>query len=184
MPSPVSPWHNRESALAVGWLMMYEDHTPGVQTMNNGSVALDDRSELQPDTGLRILPEYGGQTRTEPRYIAGAPELLVEVSRSSRNIDLEAKLKVYERAGVLEYVVCAAEPDQVIWHTRRGKKLVVVPPGGDGLYRSTAFPGLWLDPRALLADDFKSLLKALNRGLATPEHAAFVARLAQARQTS
>ena len=39
------------------------------------------------------------------------------------------------------------------------------------------------DPRALLADDLKGLLEALDRGLATPEHAAFVARLAQARQT-
>jgi hypothetical protein len=49
------------------------------------------------------------------------------------------------------------------------------------LYRSTVFPGLWLDPQALLKDDIDIVVKALERGLATPEHAAFVQRLAAAR---
>jgi hypothetical protein len=40
------------------------------------------------------------------------------------------------------------------------------------------FPGLWLDPAALLADDGPALVAALERGLATAEHAAFIARLA------
>ncbi|MBV8678664.1 MAG: hypothetical protein JO355_15990, partial [Planctomycetaceae bacterium] len=48
----------------------------------------------------------------------------------------------------------------------------------DGCYHSEAFPGLWLDPRALLDDDLDGLMATLERGLATAEHAAFVARLA------
>jgi hypothetical protein len=39
------------------------------------------------------------------------------------------------------------------------------------------FPGLWLDPAALVAGDAQTVLAALSRGLATPEHTAFVARL-------
>jgi hypothetical protein len=49
------------------------------------------------------------------------------------------------------------------------------------LYRSTAFPGLWLDPQALLTGDRKRLREVVDLGCATPEHAAFVARLAAAR---
>jgi hypothetical protein len=162
---------------------MYERHTPGVAAKGSGTIILDDLSEPEPDAALHILPECGGQTRLEGRYDAGAPELVTEISLSSKEVDLGAKLKDYERAGVLEYVVVVAEPAQVIWHERRDNKLVVVTPTEDGLYHSTVFPGLWLDPRALLADDLKGLLEALDRGLATPEHAAFVARLAQARQT-
>ena len=48
----------------------------------------------------------------------------------------------------------------------------------DGTLRSRAFPGLWLDPAALLAGDIAAVLATLERGLASPEHAAFVAELA------
>jgi hypothetical protein len=50
-------------------------------------------------------------------------------------------------------------------------------PGPDGTYRCEVFPGLWLDPAALLAGNVPQLRAVLDAGLATPEHAAFVARL-------
>jgi hypothetical protein len=75
------------------------------------------------------------------------------------------------------------EPDEVLWHVLQGGKLVAMPPGPDGLYRSAVFPGLWLDPQALLSGDRRRVRAALEQGLATPEHAAFVARLAAARGT-
>ena len=50
--------------------------------------------------------------------------------------------------------------------------------GPDGVFRSEVFPGLWLDPEALIADDMDRLIATLDRGLATPEHAAFAAQLA------
>jgi len=43
--------------------------------------------------------------------------------------------------------------------------------------RSEVFPGLWLDADALLRRDRKRLLSVLRQGLASPEHAAFVAKL-------
>jgi hypothetical protein len=51
----------------------------------------------------------------------------------------------------------------------------------DGILRSTVFPGLWLDPAALMSDDFATLLEVLQRGLESQEHAVFAARLRQAR---
>jgi hypothetical protein len=37
------------------------------------------------------------------------------------------------------------------------------------------FPGLWLDPVALAKRDMAKVFEVLEQGLATPEHAAFVA---------
>jgi hypothetical protein len=46
-----------------------------------------------------------------------------------------------------------------------------------GIYRSEVFPGLWLDPSALLRGDTPSVQTTLQRGLASQEHSDFVARL-------
>ncbi len=108
------------------------------------------------------------------------PELVVETARSSRTIDLGSKRDDYERAGVLEYIVVALDTKEVHWHVRRDDKLVRIEPDADGIYRSAVFPGLWLDAAALLSKDLAGVLAVLERGLATPEHAAFVARLADA----
>ena len=114
------------------------------------------------------------------KYIGGAPELVVEVAKSSRKFDLGAKRDDYERAGVREYIVVTLDPDEVHWFVRRGRKLVKMRRDRDGLYRSKVFPGLWLDPTALLRRDFAAVLATLDRGLASPEHAEFVAKLAAA----
>ena len=107
------------------------------------------KSEPQPDAQLRILSEYGGRTQADRRFVRGVPELLVEVSHTSRYTDLGPKFEDYERVGVLEYVVRAIEPDEVLWFVLREGRFIELPPGPDGIYRSEVFPGLWLDPEAL-----------------------------------
>ena len=47
------------------------------------------------------------------------------------------------------------------------------------MIRSRVFPGLWLDVKALLKGDLARVLAVLQQGLASPEHAAFVKRLAK-----
>jgi hypothetical protein len=100
------------------------------------------------------------------------------VARSSRAIDLGVKKSDYRRAGVPEYVVAEIDPDRIHWFVLRNRRYVQQAPGPGGIFRSTVFPGLWLDARALYAGDLDGLIAALERGLATPEHAAFAARLA------
>jgi Uma2 family endonuclease len=181
IPSPVGPEHGRAHVPALVWLSYYEENTPGVEVLDNTSTVLGPQSEPQPDAQLRILSECGGRTETDRRFVQGVPELLVEVSHTTRYIDLGPKLDDYERAGVWDYVVCALEPDEVLWHVRQEGKLTAVSPDADGIHRSRVFPGLWLDPAALLARDTRRLRAVLDQGLATPEHAVFVARLAAAR---
>jgi hypothetical protein len=178
--SPLGRKHGGSSLEICGWLAWYQAHTPGVEGLADATTVMDDLGVPQPDAQLRIRPEYGGQTRDEGKYVGGAPELAVEIARSTRLFDLGAKRTDYERAGIREYIVVTIDPNDVHWHRRRGKKLVKVRPDHDGLYRSKVFPGLWLDPVALLNGDIVAVFATLDRGLASPEHAAFVAQLADA----
>ncbi len=179
MPSPQKMPHGRSQHLVSHWLGEYEDATPGTEVLVNSTNILGPQSEPEPDACLRILPECGGQTWEDAdEYLNGAPELIAEVAWATESIDLHAKKRDYEKAGVREYVVVALRMKRVFWfHRRRGKFKELVP-GADGLFRSTVFPGLWLDPAALLRHDRKRLLAVLRQGLASPEHGTFVAKLA------
>ena len=177
MASPSGWRHGIVHAQGLLWVGTYRAFTPGVEVLDNASTVLDDESEVQPDISVRIAPGRGVQTRNLGSIIQGAPELIIEVADTSRRIDLGPKLGDYDRAGALEYVVLGVEPAEVFWHVRRDGHLARVGPDGDGLYRSRAFPGLWLDPVALANNDGPALLATLQRGRASPEHAAFVAHL-------
>jgi Uma2 family endonuclease len=181
MPSPLRNKHGETDRHVGGWLFLYKRSTPGVMSPANATTKLGIDSEPQPDGQLRIPAELGGQTRVENEYIVGAPELVVEIGNSSRSYDLNAKKSAYEKAGVLEYLFVGLEPEEIRWFVRRDGIFQENPPGQDGIHRSEVFPGLWLDARALFAEDLNGLIDALDRGLATPEHAAFVADLAARR---
>jgi Uma2 family endonuclease len=182
MPSPMRTDHGRESHLISGWLFHYQLHTPGIEGADNVTVKLDPESEPQPDSQLYIPAELGGQSAIDQAgYFTGPPELVVEVTRSSRAYDLGAKKADYERAGVQEYLVVEIDPDRIRWFVRRGKRFEELTPDTDGVFRSQVFPGLWLDPRAFYNGDLTRLIEVLAQGLATPEHAAFAATLAERR---
>ena len=179
MPSPVRyRRHGRPHALLMGWLIHYEAETPGVETADNSTARLDLDNEPQPDAVLLIDPARGGQARiSEDDYIENAPELVAEVASSSVSIDLSTKLHVYRRNGVREYVVWRVLDRSVDWFVLRHGQYTRLVPDEEGLLRSETFPGLWLDVPALLRGDVAGVLAAVQRGLTSPEHNAFVARL-------
>jgi Uma2 family endonuclease len=178
MPSPLKPRHGRMHTKVIRWLSEYEEATPGTEALDNTTDILGPDSEPQPDACLLILPEKGGQTReNEDGYLEGPPELIAEVASSTESYDLHSKKRDYERAGVKEYVVIALRQARVFWFISRHGKFEELAPEPDGILRSEVFPGLWLDPAALLRRDSPRLLEVLRQGLATPEHAAFVAKL-------
>ncbi len=144
----------------------------------NATTILGAGTEVQPDHQIRILSERGGLARIVDGYVHGAPELVVEVAWSSRDYDLGEKKEDYERGGIPEYLVIEVDPDRIHGFALRDGRFVDLPADPDGIFRSEVFPGLWFDPRAFFAEDTEGLIGTLERGLATPEHAAFVARLA------
>lgn len=179
MPSPVGRAHGKAQVPVIVWLSYYAENTPGAEVLDNATTILGWKSELQPDGLLRVLPERGGRTSNERGFVRGAPELIIEVSKATRYVDLGPKLADYEQAGVLEYVVRALDPDEVFLFRQEQGTLIERPLDEDGLYRLTSFPGLWLDPQALIEGDTRRLRAVVDLGLATPEHAEFVARLGE-----
>ena len=105
-----------------------------------------------------------------------APELVAEVASSSVSYDLHAKLHVYRRNGVREYIVWRVLEQAIDWFVSAGQ-YERLPVDANGWLRSAVFPGLWLDPAALVRSDLATVLASVQQGLGSPEHAAFVARL-------
>jgi Uma2 family endonuclease len=183
MPSPLRNDHGRYDDLVSFWVVSYRRFTKGLSSGKNSTVILDYGSEVQPDGHLKIRSELGGQTRIEDGYIVGAPELVIEISRSSRVFDLGPKKAIYERAGVWEYIVAELDPDRLHWFVRSGDRFSELDADPDGIYRSRMFPGLWLDADAFYAEDLDQIAEVLEQGVATPEHSEFAAKLAARRES-
>ena len=179
VPSPVRHrYHGHQHTHLISWLGYYEAHTPGVEASDNVTVRLDLDNEPQPDALLFIDPACGGHALIDADgYIEGAPELVAEVASSSVSYDLHAKLRVYRRNGVREYIVWRVGEQAIDWFVLRAGQYERAPVEAHGLVRSAVFPGLWLDPAALLRGDLATVLAIVQQGLGSPEHATFVARL-------
>ncbi len=178
MPSPRSRAHGSQDSAAGFWLAYYAGFTPGCEASNQETWLML-RDAPQPDCCLFIQPEYGGQSGLEGGYGSGAPELIVEVAVSSAARDLGPKLRLYRQAGVQEYINVLVEESRVIWRRLVAGGWVVLQPDAARLLRSAIFPGLWLDPAALVQKDIPRLTEVLRQGLKSPEHRRFVETLAK-----
>jgi len=179
-PSPVRfEDHGKQQFNLIGWLWRYVIETPGVAGGDNSSLRLDLDNEPQPDAHLMIKPGFGGQVKIDNEgYIVGAPELVAEVAASSASYDLHSKLHVYRRNGVKEYIVWRVEDEQIDWFVLQKGNFEPLAPI-KSLLKSEVFPGLWLDAKAMLADDLAGVAKAVDKGTATGEHRDFVTKLAR-----
>ena len=179
MASPVRQrYHGKQHYHLLTWFGHYEAGTAGVEGGDNSTVRLDLNNEPQPDCVFFIQPEKGGQVHIDDEgYINGAPDLVAEVAASRASYDLHDKLEAFRRTGVREYIVCRVLDGRVDWFVLRGGQYELILPAADGILRSTLFPGLWLDPSALLRGDLAAVLAVVHQGLNTPEHAAFQAEL-------
>lgn len=178
-PSPVNfVNHGEPHAGIIFWLGSYRAHTPGVRLGDNSTVRLDMDNEPQPDVLMMIEQERGGRGVIDADgYIEGGPELVAEVAASSASIDLHAKFRAYRRNRVQEYLVWRVLDEAIDWFVLRRGRYVLLKPDAAGVVRSTAFPGLWLDPAAMLRSDFPTLLAVLHQGMASVEYQAFRTRL-------
>jgi Uma2 family endonuclease len=178
MPPPASGgFHAEPQFNFVAFLGTYAWSTPGVRGGDNASLRLDMKSMPQPDAYLAIEPSYGGRIRHDEKGIViGAPDLIGEISASSVSYDLHIKKEIYRRNDVKEYVVWRTKEHAIDWFILRGEQYEPLPMAA-GVYRSELFPGLWLAATALIASDFATVKRALEQGLASPEHGAFVEQL-------
>jgi Uma2 family endonuclease len=184
MASPVSAFHGNPHADVVGWLHVYRLATPGTDVADNTTIRLDVRNVPQPDAVLYTLATCGGPVEiSDDGYIQGAPELAVEVSTTSASVDLGPKMTAYARNGIREYIVWRTHDEVLDWFVLRSGAYEPKQPDAHGVFRSEAFPGLWLDRLAMLERNLTQVNAVLQQGLQSLEHARFVAEL-QSRSTS
>ena len=144
----------------------------------DGSVRLDADNEVQPHALLRIDAACGGQSRVAADgFIEGAPELVVEISGSSASYDLHAKLHIYRRAGVCEYIVWRVYDRALDWFVLEEGRFEAQTPDDQGVLSSRVFPGLRVPVAAMLDGKLAEVLAAVQQGVQMPEHAAFVKEL-------
>jgi hypothetical protein len=178
MPSPLSLEHGLMDSDVGIWLGTYRMATPGTES-GHSVTSFILKETPQPDNFLRILPEYGGSSRTEGKYLGGRPELLAEICLSSASYDLHIKLRLYEAAGIPEYLAILLFEQKVRWHALVDGRYQLLAPDRHGILRSRIFPGLWLDSKALLTRNLQQVLARLQKGLQSSEHKRFVAEMAR-----
>lgn len=157
--SPVRlPQHAEPHGDMVFWLKAYQLLHRDCRAADNGTVRLDERNEPQPDV---MLYRSGPDRLDDDDYLAGAPELAVEVSASSASYDLGPKMEAYRRNGVREYVVWQILEERIDWFRLTDGKYESVAPV-DGIIESAEFPGLRLNIAAMLSGDLAAVQAALG----------------------
>ena len=170
--------HARNHTLVLAWLNWYLDSTPNVEALTVPTVRLPDGREPEPDATLRLISSEEEQIEDEEHdgWVTFLPGLAVEVSDATRLRDAGPKRRDYERNGVAEYLMLDLPGRRARWFARGDDGAYAeLAADADGLLKSRAFPGLWLDPAAFFAGDRAALKAASAAGLASAEHAAFLA---------
>lgn len=161
MPSPVRyTQHAAPDFLIQTWLGTYSAKTPGTQGAANSTIVFDRDNVPQPDALLRFT-EGGGSQVGADGFLQGAPELIVEISASTVSIDTHAKLRMYRRNGVREYLVWRVLDGALDWWLLEGEEYVRNETNAEGMLESRVFPGLKVRPEALLAMDAAAVLAGL-----------------------
>jgi Uma2 family endonuclease len=162
VPSPLrGDYHGEPHGFVMLWLGYYAMHVPEAHCMDNTTLFLDGRVEVQPDAML-WKPEPGRAFMREDGYIERAPQLIVEVAGSSVSYDVHEKKEAYRRNGVDEYVVWRVLDGAIDWFRLQDGEYVLIEPDANGLIESEQFPGLRLHVPSMLAGDLASVLARLQ----------------------
>jgi len=175
MASPIRlERHGGPQGAVQTWFGQYLVRLPGVRMYGPSTFRVDEANEVEPDVMLILAPEYGGRSwADDDDYLRGVPELVVEIAASSARLDAGEKRDLYERIGVQEYVLWRVNDDEIDWWANTAAGFESLPADEAGVIRSRVFPGLWLDPAALVARDGNRLADVVDLGKASLEYAAF-----------
>jgi Uma2 family endonuclease len=153
-------YHGKPHSQLVGWLITYQSMHSNLEVGIEPTVRLDQDNEPQPDA---VLFRLGGNAQIDnDGYITGSPELIVEIAASTVSYDLHSKKLAYERNGVKEYIVWRTLDREIDWFVLEKGKYIRLETDGFGIIRSQEFLGLWLNLRAILANDMSAVLQTLQ----------------------
>lgn len=121
-----------------------EDHDLGEVLGSRTPVELEADQIYEPDI-LFVVRERADIV--ESKGVFGAPDLVIEIlSAGTVHYDRGSKFRAYERAGVRElWLIDPYGPTGTEFYQLQGRRFIPVMPDGDGLLRSAAVPGFWID---------------------------------------
>jgi len=179
---PVTMDHGKAHSLMNCLLGHYAVATPGVSCAVGASLRLDGCNEYQPDVLLWIEQNHLDGVKADPvGILEGRPELVMEVALSGRAFDLHEKKAVLQRNQIPEYIVWEMlDEPRFHWFALEDGEYASLQARRDSVVCSRVFPGLWLDFASLVVGQGsdKEIFRALNKGLKSAEHKAFVKKLA------
>ena len=155
--------HAQPHSQIIGWLVSYQSTIPSLMVGIEPTVRLDLDNEFQPDA-VMFIPGKGASI-TEDDYIAGAPELVIEIAASTVSIDLHEKKAAYRRNGVQEYIVWRTLDREIDWFSLQDGEYVRLECDEKGIVKSRVFPGLWLTVKSMLSGGMADVLEVLQSGL-------------------
>ena len=156
MPSPHAVTITaRPSRIVSGWLFHYQRYTPGVdggddahRQARSAAASLSRTAIFASRRSWADRVDVDDEGYHHRRTRAGRRDRPLQPRvRPGRE---EGRLRAGRRLGIRGR---RARPRRVHWFIRRDDRFEDLPPGPDGVYRSEVFPGLWLDPEALFAED-------------------------------
>ncbi len=155
--------HAQPHSQIMTWLGLYQSNTPSLMMGIEPTLRLDLKNEFQPDAVMFISGR--GASITEDDYIAGAPELVVEIAASTVSIDLHDKKAAYCRNGVQEYIVWRTLDREIDWFSLQDGEYIRLECDEKGIIKSQIFPGLWLAVESMLSGSMADVLGVLQTGL-------------------
>lgn len=98
-------------------------------------------------------------------------------SASSASYDMNAKLNVYRRSGVQEYIVWQIYENQILWYQLVEGQYEQLESNSEGIVESQIFPGLILPLEDMQSRDIAEVLAQLQTRLGSAAHKAYIQKL-------
>lgn len=155
----------------------YRLFSPGLYCCVHATVQLDEATRFCP--GIIVQVNHGPLKLCAPdaeyQYFQGPPNFVLDVFHGNDMLDYEHRRACYERAQVMEYVaVRLMEPVEWIWNRLVDGQLTEVKTPDGELIMSTALPGLWIPPTALMHRNWWTIMSTIERGVSRLGHHQFM----------
>ena len=152
----------------------YRLFTPGIYVCIHVPVLLDQNTRIVP--GLISMVNHGKlkQCKAAGFGFEGPPNFVLDVFESHEMAEYESRKSAFEQFGVIEYVAIEAlECPKLHWNRHDGSCFTEAIPDRNGVIKSKALPGLWIPVKALHAQDWGSILSAIEQGVTRLGHHEF-----------
>lgn len=153
----------------------YRMYTPGLYVCVSVPVQLNKTTRLTP--GFVAQVNSGKFKQCDPgdyEYFSGPPNFVFDVFKDNQRQEYEKRKTLFERSGVIEYVVWFASDKMPIWNRLHKGAYLEISEDEEGLIKSSALPGMWFPIDALAERDWRTIMAKISWGITRRGHRDFM----------